>query len=30
MKNHLKIALHPESKHKLKIEELGEDQIFIE
>ena len=29
-KNHLKIAMHPEAKHKLKIEELGEDQIFIE
>ena len=30
IKNHLKIALHVEAKHKLRIEELGEDQIFIE
>jgi len=29
-KNHLKIALHPEAKHKLRIDELEEDQIFIE
>ncbi|RLC49682.1 MAG: hypothetical protein DRI23_08720 [Candidatus Cloacimonadota bacterium] len=29
-KNHLKIALHTETKHKLRIEKLREDQIFIE
>jgi hypothetical protein len=29
-KNHLKIAMHPEAKHKLRIEKLGKDQIFIE
>ena len=29
-KNHLSIALHLEAKHQLKIEELGEEQIFIE
>jgi hypothetical protein len=28
--NHVKIGLHPEAKHKLRIEELSEDQIFIE
>lgn len=29
-KNHVKIGLHPEAKHILKIEELSQDQIFIE
>lgn len=29
-KNHIKIALHPEEKHKLVIEKLSEDTIFID
>ncbi len=29
-KNHVKISLHPEAKHDLRIEELSKDQIFIE
>ena len=29
-KNHVKLGLHPEEKHKLRIEKLSEDQIFIE
>ena len=28
-KNYLKIALHPEENHQLRIEKLGENQIFI-
>ena len=29
-KNHITIALHPEENHRLRIEKLGENQIFIE
>lgn len=29
-RNHLSVALHIEPKHKLRIEKLGEDHIFIE
>jgi hypothetical protein len=29
-KNHTAIALHPEDNHQLRIEKLGENQIFIE
>lgn len=28
--NHLKIVLHPEEKHILKIEQLDDDTIFID
>ena len=30
MKNHIKLALQPEENHQLRIEKLGENQIFIE
>jgi hypothetical protein len=30
LKNHITLALHPEDNHHLKIEKLGENQIFIE
>ncbi|MCW8810894.1 MAG: hypothetical protein OQJ93_00270 [Ignavibacteriaceae bacterium] len=29
-KNHITLALHPEDNHQLRIEKLGENQIFIE
>ena len=29
-KNHITLALHPEENHHLRIEKLGENQIFIE
>ena len=29
-KNHITISLHPEENHNLRIEKLGENQIFIE
>ena len=29
-KNHITLALHPEENHNLRIEKLGENQIFIE
>lgn len=29
-KNHIALALHPEENHILRIEKLGENQIFIE
>ena len=29
-KNHITLTLHPEDNHKLRIEKLGENQIFIE
>ena len=29
-KNHITIAFHPEENHQLRIEKLGENQIFIE
>jgi hypothetical protein len=28
--NHITLALHPEDDHQLRIEKLGENQIFIE
>jgi hypothetical protein len=30
VKNHITLSLHPEENHKLRIEKLGENQIFIE
>jgi len=30
VENHITIALHPEDNHQLRIEKLGENQIFIE
>jgi hypothetical protein len=30
LKNHIKLALHPEEDNQLRIEELGENRIFIE
>jgi len=30
LKNHITLALHPEEKHKIRIEQLGENQIFID
>jgi len=30
IKNHITLALHPEGNHQLRIEKLGENQIFIE
>ncbi|MEJ2104828.1 MAG: hypothetical protein P8X47_09660, partial [Ignavibacteriaceae bacterium] len=30
IKNHISLALHPEENHQLRIEKLGENQIFIE
>jgi hypothetical protein len=29
-KNHITLALHPEEKHIVRIEQLGENQIFID
>ena len=29
-KNHITLAFHPEENHQLRIEKLGENQIFIE
>jgi hypothetical protein len=29
-KNHITLSLHPEDNHQLRIEKLGENQIFIE
>jgi hypothetical protein len=29
-KNHITLALHPEENNQLRIEKLGENQIFIE
>jgi hypothetical protein len=29
-KNHIALTLHPEENHKLRIEKLDENQIFIE
>jgi len=29
-KNHIALELHPEEHHQLRIEKLGENQIFIE
>jgi len=30
IKNHITLALHPEENHQLRIEKLGDNQIFIE
>jgi hypothetical protein len=30
LKNHMKISLHPEEKHKLKIDKTEDDILFIE
>jgi len=30
IKNHITLALHPEENHQLRIEKLGENQIFLE
>jgi len=29
-KNHIALTLHPEENNQLRIEKLGENQIFIE